>query len=142
MCSRARPSRFYARQWPSSIVVRKQTGFWRPLPLIMTSRAQRDKGQKQNTAQTILSELLKEEENKYCSDCKAKGMEPFIDRSSSVGARVRLSSCKILTSWSTNNRIFLLQDLVGRLGTWECFFAFDVRVYIETQVFIFLESSQ
>lgn len=104
----------------------------------MSSRAQRDKGQKQNTAQTILSELLKEEENKYCSDCKAKGMEPFIDRSyfnnqmSSVGARVRLSSCKILTSWSTNNRIFLLQDLVGRLGTWECFFAFDARVYIET----------
>lgn len=39
----------------------------------MSSRAQRDKGQKQNTAQTILSELLKEEDNRYCSDCKAKG---------------------------------------------------------------------
>ena len=46
----------------------------------MSSRAQRDKGQKQNTAQTILTELLKEEENKYCADCKAKGMEPSIDR--------------------------------------------------------------
>ena len=45
----------------------------RPLPLIMSSRAQRDKGQQQNSNQAILSELLKEEENRYCADCGAKG---------------------------------------------------------------------
>ncbi|XP_058952709.2 stromal membrane-associated protein 1 isoform X3 [Pocillopora verrucosa] len=39
----------------------------------MSSRAQRDKGQAQNTNQAILSELLKEEENRYCADCGAKG---------------------------------------------------------------------
>ena len=51
--------------------------FWRCLPklsAIMTSRAQKDKGkEKQNSNQTILSELLKEEENRYCADCGAKG---------------------------------------------------------------------
>lgn len=45
----------------------------RPLPLIMSSRTQNNKGQKQNANQTILSELLKEEENRYCADCAAKG---------------------------------------------------------------------
>ncbi|XP_068748022.1 stromal membrane-associated protein 1-like [Montipora capricornis] len=40
----------------------------------MTSRAQKDKGkEKQISNQTILSELLKEEENRYCADCGAKG---------------------------------------------------------------------
>ncbi|XP_020623436.1 stromal membrane-associated protein 1-like isoform X4 [Orbicella faveolata] len=39
----------------------------------MSSRAQKDKGQKQNSNQAILSELLKEEENRYCADCGAKG---------------------------------------------------------------------
>lgn len=45
----------------------------RPLPLIMSSRTQKDRGQKQNANQSILSELLKEEENRYCADCAAKG---------------------------------------------------------------------
>ena len=39
----------------------------------MSSKVQKDKGQKQNSNQAILSELLKEEENRYCSDCGAKG---------------------------------------------------------------------
>ena len=39
----------------------------------MSSKAQKDKGQKQNVNQAILSELLKEEENRYCADCGAKG---------------------------------------------------------------------
>ncbi|XP_078362000.1 stromal membrane-associated protein 1-like isoform X2 [Oculina patagonica] len=39
----------------------------------MSSRTQKDRGQKQNANQTILSELLKEEENRYCADCAAKG---------------------------------------------------------------------
>ena len=43
----------------------------------MSSRAQKDKGQKQNSNQAILSELLKEEENRYCSDCGAKGNMEF-----------------------------------------------------------------
>ena len=51
----------------------------------MSSRAQRDRGQKQNSNQTILLELLKEEENRYCSDCGAKGnMKCLGLRSSSV----------------------------------------------------------
>lgn len=50
----------------------------RPLPLIMSSRAQKDKGQKQNSNQAILSELLKEEENRYCADCGAKGNMEFM----------------------------------------------------------------
>ena len=52
----------------------------------MSSRAQKDKGQKQNSNQVILSELLKEEENRYCSDCGAKGIKYGIRglRSSSV----------------------------------------------------------
>lgn len=53
----------------------------RPLPLIMSSRTQKDRGQKQNANQTILSELLKEEENRYCADCAAKGkLMMFFDR--------------------------------------------------------------
>lgn len=47
----------------------------RLLPLIMSSRAQKDRGQKQNANQAILSELLKEEENRYCADCGAKGKD-------------------------------------------------------------------
>lgn len=50
----------------------------------MSSRAQRDREQKQNSNQTILSELLKEEENRYCSDCGAKGDRMLGLRSSSV----------------------------------------------------------
>ncbi|KAJ7391113.1 Stromal membrane-associated protein 1 [Desmophyllum pertusum] len=37
------------------------------------NRAQKDKGQRANANQTILTDLLKEEENRYCSDCGAKG---------------------------------------------------------------------
>lgn len=79
-CSRAQ-SRFYARHlcWPSCLCgCSEDCGVLRrPLPLIMSSRAQKDKGQKQNSNQAILSELLKEEENRYCSDCGAKGNMEF-----------------------------------------------------------------
>lgn len=40
----------------------------------MSSRSQRDKNQKQNANQAVLTELLKEESNRYCSDCQAKGL--------------------------------------------------------------------
>jgi hypothetical protein len=39
----------------------------------MSTRSQREKGHAQNTNQVILAGLLKEEANKYCSDCGAKG---------------------------------------------------------------------
>ncbi|XP_029305930.1 stromal membrane-associated protein 1-like isoform X3 [Cottoperca gobio] len=40
----------------------------------MTTRSEREKAQKLNEQhQAILSKLLREEENKYCADCEAKG---------------------------------------------------------------------
>ncbi|XP_067876220.1 stromal membrane-associated protein 1 isoform X2 [Heterodontus francisci] len=40
----------------------------------MTTRSEREKSQKQNEQhQAILSKLLREEDNKYCADCEAKG---------------------------------------------------------------------
>uniref|UniRef100_A0A3P9J2Y8 Small ArfGAP 1 n=1 Tax=Oryzias latipes TaxID=8090 RepID=A0A3P9J2Y8_ORYLA len=40
----------------------------------MTTRSEREKAQKLNEEhQTILSKLLREEDNKYCADCEAKG---------------------------------------------------------------------
>ncbi|XP_024152458.1 stromal membrane-associated protein 1 isoform X3 [Oryzias melastigma] len=40
----------------------------------MTTRSEREKAQKLNEQhQTILSKLLREEDNKYCADCEAKG---------------------------------------------------------------------
>lgn len=80
-CLRAQP--VYARQTSLAILVcvdarTDRSVFRRPLPLIMShNRAQKDKGQKANANQTILTDLLKEEENRYCSDCGAKGMECF-----------------------------------------------------------------
>ena len=69
----------------------------------MSSRAQKDKGQKQNSNQAILSELLKEEENRYCADCGAKGTKYGIHglRSSSVSGFALLPE----------NSYFLVADL-------------------------------
>lgn len=40
----------------------------------MTTRSEREKAQKQNEQhQAILSKLLREDDNKYCADCQAKG---------------------------------------------------------------------
>ncbi|XP_072414122.1 stromal membrane-associated protein 1 isoform X3 [Chiloscyllium punctatum] len=40
----------------------------------MSTRSEREKSQKQNEQhQAILSKLLREEDNKYCADCEAKG---------------------------------------------------------------------
>ncbi|XP_063299048.1 stromal membrane-associated protein 1 isoform X1 [Pelobates fuscus] len=40
----------------------------------MTTRSEREKAQKQNEQhQAILSKMLREEDNKYCADCEAKG---------------------------------------------------------------------
>uniref|UniRef100_A0A6I8S329 Small ArfGAP 1 n=1 Tax=Xenopus tropicalis TaxID=8364 RepID=A0A6I8S329_XENTR len=40
----------------------------------MTTRSEREKAQKQNEQhQAILSRMLREEDNKYCADCEAKG---------------------------------------------------------------------
>lgn len=40
----------------------------------MTTRSEREKAQKQNEQhQAILSKLLREDANKYCADCQAKG---------------------------------------------------------------------
>lgn len=46
-----------------------------PLPNSdMTTRSEREKAQKQNEQhQAILSQLLRETDNKYCADCEAKG---------------------------------------------------------------------
>lgn len=40
----------------------------------MTTRSEREKAQKLNEQhQAILSKLLREDDNKYCADCQAKG---------------------------------------------------------------------
>ena len=40
----------------------------------MTTRSEREKAQKLNEQhQVILSKLLREDANKYCADCEAKG---------------------------------------------------------------------
>lgn len=40
----------------------------------MTTRSEREKAQKLNEQhQAILSKMLREEDNKYCADCEAKG---------------------------------------------------------------------
>lgn len=42
----------------------------------MTTRSEREKAQKLNEQhQAILSKMLREEDNKYCADCEAKGTE-------------------------------------------------------------------
>lgn len=41
----------------------------------MTTRSEREKAQKLNEQhQAILSKMLREEDNKYCADCEAKGV--------------------------------------------------------------------
>lgn len=53
----------------------------------MTTRSEREKAQKLNEQhQAILSKMLREEDNKYCADCEAKG-EPGVP-----SGRVRTSS--------------------------------------------------
>ena len=78
----ATPSPLYVRGLNScrftqdllSFWLRRFTSIFRSLlPVIMNSRTQKDRGQKQNTNQVILSELLKEEANRFCADCGAKG---------------------------------------------------------------------
>lgn len=40
----------------------------------MTTRSEREKAQKLNEQhQAILTKLLREDDNKYCADCEAKG---------------------------------------------------------------------
>lgn len=40
----------------------------------MATRSEREKSQKLNEQhQAILSKMLREEDNKYCADCEAKG---------------------------------------------------------------------
>lgn len=40
----------------------------------MTTRSEREKAQKLNEQhQVILSKMLREDDNKYCADCEAKG---------------------------------------------------------------------
>lgn len=45
----------------------------------MTTRSEREKAQKLNEQhQVILSQLLREEANKHCADCEAKGKEDSV----------------------------------------------------------------
>lgn len=45
-----------------------------PAAAAMATRSCREKAQKQNEQhQAILAKLLREEDNKYCADCEAKG---------------------------------------------------------------------
>lgn len=42
----------------------------------MTTRSEREKAQKLNEQhQVILSKMLREDDNKYCADCEAKGKQ-------------------------------------------------------------------
>ena len=46
----------------------------------MTTRSEREKAQKLNEQhQAILSKLLREDDNKYCADCEAKGKTHIAD---------------------------------------------------------------
>lgn len=47
----------------------------------MTTRSEREKAQKLNEQhQAILSKMLREEDNKYCADCEAKGATLTLSR--------------------------------------------------------------
>lgn len=45
----------------------------------MTTRSEREKAQKLNEQhQAILSKMLREDDNKYCADCEAKGIYIYL----------------------------------------------------------------
>lgn len=45
----------------------------------MTTRSEREKAQKLNEQhQAILSKMLREDDNKYCADCEAKGEMTYL----------------------------------------------------------------
>ena len=66
----------------------------------MALRSQREKSKMQEKYQTILSQMLKEEDNKYCVDCDTKSREKK----------------KIINSSSNNHILFLFQVLDGLVG--------------------------
>lgn len=56
----------------------------------MTTRSEREKAQKLNEQhQAILSKMLREEDNKYCADCEAKGATSTLSKKATFGASLR-----------------------------------------------------
>ncbi|XP_031571593.1 stromal membrane-associated protein 1-like isoform X3 [Actinia tenebrosa] len=104
----------------------------------MSTRAQREKGQTQNANQAILAGLLKEESNKYCSDCGAKGprwaswnLGVFLCiRCAGIHRNLGVHISKVksvnLDSW-TPEQMTKIQDWGNRRAGmyWECFLPKD-----------------
>ncbi|KAJ3610053.1 hypothetical protein NHX12_022147 [Muraenolepis orangiensis] len=68
----------------------------------MTTRSEREKAQKLNEQhQVILSKMLREEENKYCADCEAKGRK--LDDVPLAGTRGTCASLMFSPRWSSWN---------------------------------------
>lgn len=64
----------------------------------MTTRSEREKAQKLNEQhQAILSKMLREEDNKYCADCEAKGnVKPWWNhRFCFVNVHTNVTDCQL-----------------------------------------------
>lgn len=75
----------------------------------MTTRSEREKAQKLNEQhQAILSKLLREEDNKYCADCEAKGATTFALGWETFpgGPAQRPPNNPEIASWAPPTRVF------------------------------------
>ena len=94
----------------------------------MSSRVERAQKQTKEKHQSILNELLREDANRFCADCEAKGLLTFFtfgfalsnlkytDRFTKDHWRKPSTNTKSLKPYFVND-VFLLQDQDGHLGT-------------------------
>ncbi|XP_032228468.2 stromal membrane-associated protein 1 isoform X2 [Nematostella vectensis] len=106
----------------------------------MSTRSQRNKDNKQNANQAILVDMLKEEKNKYCADCAAKGprwaswnLGVFICiRCAGIHRNLGVHISKVksvnLDSW-TEEQMASIQSWGNRRAGlyWECYLPEDFR---------------
>lgn len=66
----------------------------------MTTRSEREKAQKLNEQhQAILSKMLREDDNKYCADCEAKGEMTGLEINSLMNLRDVLNYVSVVLMW-------------------------------------------